>query len=92
MAMGHVVLRWFFVERTTYFDDYVRRYTGLPFLVRSERPSVGIAPPSSSPPRTWEARVRTPRSGRSSSARPLGGTVIPNRFLGFHYDEEGGTR
>jgi nitrate reductase alpha subunit len=34
MAMGHVILREFFVEQTTpRFADYVRRFTDLPFLV-----------------------------------------------------------
>ncbi len=34
MAMGHVILRERFVEKSTpRFDDYVRRYTDLPFLV-----------------------------------------------------------
>ncbi|MFE6446227.1 nitrate reductase subunit alpha [Nocardiopsis dassonvillei] len=34
MAMGHVILKERFVDRTTpRFDDYVRRYTDLPFLV-----------------------------------------------------------
>lgn len=34
MAMGHVILREFFVERQVpYFVDYVKRYTDLPFLV-----------------------------------------------------------
>jgi nitrate reductase alpha subunit len=34
MAMGHVILKEFFVDRTTpYFTDYVKRYTDLPFLV-----------------------------------------------------------
>ncbi len=34
MAMGHVVLREFFVEKTTpYFDSYVKRFTDLPFLI-----------------------------------------------------------
>ena len=34
MAMGHVVLREFFVDRQVpYFADYVRRFTDLPFLV-----------------------------------------------------------
>lgn len=34
MAMGHVVLREFFVDNTTpYFTDYVKRYTDLPYLV-----------------------------------------------------------
>ena len=34
MAMGHVVLKEFFVDRTTpYFQDYVAKYTDLPYLV-----------------------------------------------------------
>jgi nitrate reductase / nitrite oxidoreductase, alpha subunit len=34
MAMGHVILKEFHVERRTpYFDSYVRRFTDLPFLV-----------------------------------------------------------
>ncbi len=34
MAMGHVVLKEFFVDNTTpYFDSYVKTYTDLPFLV-----------------------------------------------------------
>src|SRR3546814_11237963 len=38
MAMGHVILKEFHVDRTTpYFDDYARRYTDMPFLVRLEQ-------------------------------------------------------
>ncbi len=34
MSMGHVILKEFFVDRTTpYFRDYVKKYTDLPFLV-----------------------------------------------------------
>jgi nitrate reductase alpha subunit len=34
MAMGHVILKEFHVDRQVpYFDDYVRRYTDLPLLV-----------------------------------------------------------
>ncbi|WPP34232.1 nitrate reductase subunit alpha [Streptomyces sp. CL7] len=34
MAMGHVILKEFFVDRATpYFTDYVKKYTDLPFLV-----------------------------------------------------------
>jgi nitrate reductase alpha subunit len=48
MAMGHVVLKEFFVERDTpYFTDYVKRYTDLPFLItldeREDEPGV-LAP------------------------------------------------
>ncbi|WP_411285077.1 nitrate reductase subunit alpha [Lapillicoccus sp.] len=35
MAMGHVILKEFFVDRQVpYFSDYVSRYTDLPFLIR----------------------------------------------------------
>lgn len=35
MAMGHVVLKEFFIERQVpYFMDYVRRFSDMPFLVR----------------------------------------------------------
>jgi nitrate reductase alpha subunit len=35
LAMGHVILREFFLTRSVpYFQDYVRRYTDLPMLVR----------------------------------------------------------
>ena len=34
MAMGHVVLKEFFVDHTTpYFEGYVRQFTDLPYLV-----------------------------------------------------------
>ncbi|WP_249383545.1 nitrate reductase subunit alpha [Mycobacterium sp. DBP42] len=34
MAMGHVILKEFFVEKQTpYFTEYVKKYTDLPFLV-----------------------------------------------------------
>ncbi|WP_067687754.1 nitrate reductase subunit alpha [Nocardia jejuensis] len=37
MAMGHVVLKEFFVERTTdYFTNYIKRYTDLPYLITLE--------------------------------------------------------
>ncbi|MFX7934511.1 hypothetical protein ABTK33_20710, partial [Acinetobacter baumannii] len=34
MAMGHVILKEFYIDqRSAYFDDYARRYTDLPMLV-----------------------------------------------------------
>jgi len=38
LAMGHVILKEFYIEKTTpYFDDYVRRFSDLPLLVRLEK-------------------------------------------------------
>ena len=35
MALNHVILKEFYAERTTpFFDDYVRKFTDLPFLVK----------------------------------------------------------
>ncbi|MFI1196447.1 nitrate reductase subunit alpha [Micromonospora sp. NPDC020750] len=46
MAMGHVVLKEFFVERRTpRFVDYVRRFTDLPFLVTLEAGADGAYRP-----------------------------------------------
>jgi nitrate reductase alpha subunit len=42
MAMGHVVLKEFFVDRETpYFTEYVKSYTDLPHLVRLDEASDG---------------------------------------------------
>ena len=42
MAMGHVVLKEFFVDRQTpYFTEYVKTYTDLPHLVRLEEAADG---------------------------------------------------
>ena len=42
LAMGHVILDEFFVKQTTpYFDEYVKKYTDLPFLVKIEHGKPG---------------------------------------------------
>ena len=46
MAMGHVVLKEFFVDKTTpYFDGYVKQYTDLPFLVTLDAQADGSYKP-----------------------------------------------
>ncbi len=45
MAMGHVTLKEFFVDRQVpYFDDYVKKFTDLPFLIRLEESGEGYVP------------------------------------------------
>ena len=90
MAMGHVILREFFVDRQVpYFTDYVSRFTDLPFLVRLEPRGDG----------TYSA-------GKFLTAADLGNTdenarfktvllaadgtpVVPNGSLGFRYGATG---
>ncbi|MEU0684571.1 nitrate reductase subunit alpha [Streptomyces albogriseolus] len=96
MAMGHVILKEFFVDRATpYFTDYVKKYTDLPFLVAlDERDDT---------PGTY-------RAGKFLTAADLGGEhataenaefrtvlldaatgqpVVPNGTLGDRYGEGG---
>ncbi|MDL2059659.1 nitrate reductase subunit alpha [Mesosutterella sp. AGMB02718] len=45
MAMGHVVLKEFFVDRRVpYFEDYVKKFTDLPFMVKLEKREDGFVP------------------------------------------------
>jgi nitrate reductase / nitrite oxidoreductase, alpha subunit len=45
MAMGHVVLKEFFVDRQVdYFSDYVRQYTDLPYLVELDESGGAYTP------------------------------------------------
>ncbi|WP_246010776.1 nitrate reductase subunit alpha [Nocardia mexicana] len=108
LAMGHVILREFFVDRQVpYFTDYVKRYTDLPFLVRLE-------PEDPGPIRAGNDTT-TPRDayrpGKFLTAADLaefatepnaafktvllgddGNPVAPNGSLGFRYGEDGAGR
>src|SRR5262249_51205992 len=45
MAMGHVILKEFWVERrVAYFEDYARRFTDLPLLVTLRPRADGFVP------------------------------------------------
>ncbi len=96
MAMGHVILREFFVDRATpYFTDYVKKYTDLPFLVALDE---------------IDDTPGTYRAGKFLTAADLGGEhataenaqfrtvlldaatgqpVVPNGTLGDRYGEGG---
>ena len=45
LAMGHVILKeWHLAGRSPYFEDYCRRYTDMPFLVRLRPVEGGYVP------------------------------------------------
>ena len=71
MAMGHVMLKEFYVEREVpYFDDYARRYTDMPLLVTlaraRRRRSVADAVPARLRPRR-RGRERRVEDGRATT-------------------------
>ena len=94
LAMGHVILREFFVEQPTpYFYDYVSRYTDLPFLVTlDERPDHTFVPgkfltAADLGDTSENAAFKTVLVDTAS-----GDTVVPNGSLGFRYGESGAGR
>ncbi|HSJ16891.1 MAG TPA: molybdopterin-dependent oxidoreductase [Solirubrobacterales bacterium] len=91
MAMGHVVLREFLVERETpYFADYARRFTDLPFLVELRRRDDGtyaggafvrasdLGDESENP--EWKTVVVDERDGEAR---------VPNGSLGYRWGRRG---
>jgi nitrate reductase alpha subunit len=93
MAMGHVILREFHVDRSVpYFTDYVKRYTDMPMLVRLVRQDgrlvperflraadlAGAAGEANNP--EWKTLAYDERSGE---------LVVPRGSVGFRWGEQG---
>ncbi|HLV57618.1 MAG TPA: molybdopterin-dependent oxidoreductase, partial [Natronosporangium sp.] len=86
----HVILREFFVERTTpRFVDYVRRFTDLPFLVKLE-PHDGAWRPGK-----FLTAADLGHDGQHTAFKPAvwddatGAPAVPNGSLGFRWDGSG---
>ena len=94
MAMGHVILREFHIDRQAdYFRDYARQYTDMPMLVRlvkqGEQLRAGAVP----------ARVRLRRCACDETNNPewktlafdetTGAIVVPQGSVGFRWGEKG---
>jgi nitrate reductase alpha subunit len=92
MAMGHVILREFFVERTVErFDSYVKQYSDLPFLVKLRRG----ADPAARIPERFLTAADLGESGEGAQWKTVfldastGQPVVPNGSIGFRYGESG---
>lgn len=89
-AMGHVILKEFFVERRTpFFTDYVKKFTDLPFLVTLEERDGGYVPSKflrasdlgqGGEGAEWKTVVLDEATGRAA---------VPNGSLGFRWTESG---
>ena len=92
MAMGHVILKEFFVDRQVpRFVDYVKQYTDLPFLVTLREHGTAPTCRTSSSPRPTSA---TSRRGAPTFKTVLldaatGRPHVPNGSLGFRFTESG---
>jgi len=94
MAMGHVILKDFFVDRQVeYFTQYVKRYTDLPFLVTLEPGRDGALRPGKF---LTAADLGGEQAATENAAfktvmldSATGEPVVPNGSIGFRYGEEG---
>jgi nitrate reductase alpha subunit len=93
MAMGHVILREFHVERQAeYFNDYVRQYTDMPFLVRLVESDGRLVPERfvrASDFATSCGEANNPEWKTVAYDEATGEIVVPNGSVGFRWGEKG---
>ncbi|PSK88765.1 respiratory nitrate reductase alpha subunit apoprotein [Murinocardiopsis flavida] len=98
MAMGHVILTEHFVaDRTPGFDDYVRKYTDLPFLVTlAERNGRHVPDKFLTVEQMDESPVGASGAGTANAQwKPVfldeatGAAVTPNGTLGQRWGDDG---
>ena len=90
MAMGHVILSEFLIDRRTpFFVDYIQKYTDLPFLVRLEKRGGAYVTGKN----LTAADLGDDTEG--AAFKPVlidgrtGEVVVPNGSLGFRYNDSG---
>jgi nitrate reductase alpha subunit len=96
MAMGHVILKEFFVDRATpRFVDYVSRYTDLPYLVTLEPADGGAYVPGKFLTSAELDAAELGAADPEAAFRPVlwdtatGGPAVPNGSLGHRFAEAG---
>jgi nitrate reductase alpha subunit len=92
MAVNHVIVKEFYADKTTdYFDDYCKRYTDLPFLVKLEKKGDALVPG-----RFLRASEIEKGEGLENAEWILcvmdgsGEVRIPNGSIGFRWSSQGG--
>jgi nitrate reductase / nitrite oxidoreductase, alpha subunit len=99
MAMGHVVLKeFYFNKRSAYFDDYARRYTDLPLLLRLDETAVADGTRVLAPGRYVRASDFADKLGQDNNPEwksvafdAAGQVVVPNGSIGYRWGPEGRT-
>jgi len=99
MAMGHVILKEFFLDRRTpYFEDYCRRYTDMPMLVRLRKDGDRFVPDryvrQSDLVGGPKSRRKAPKSDRAAwktvaFAEGSDDLVVPQGSIGYRWPADG---
>ena len=93
MAMGHVILKEFYVDRQVpYFIDYARRYTDMPMLVRLVKQDGRYVPERLLRASDFDTKLghdNNPEWKTVAYDEVSGGLVAPNGSVGFRWGEKG---
>jgi len=97
MAMGHVAMKeFYFNKRSAYFDDYARRYTDLPLLLRLKETTLADGKTVLAPDRYVRASDFADALGQSNNPEwktvafdTTGEVALPNGSIGFRWGPEG---
>ena len=93
MAMGHVILREFHLDRQAeYFEDYCRKYSDMPMLVRLERRGDNFVPGRQLRAADLDGALEqknNPEWKTVAIDEASGQPVVPNGSIGFRWGEQG---
>jgi nitrate reductase / nitrite oxidoreductase, alpha subunit len=92
MAMGHVILREFFLDRAVaYFQDYCRRLTDMPMLVRLRRDGARYVPDRYLRQSDLVPRSSSDRADWKTVAidEKTGNPTVPQGSIGYRWPTEG---
>ncbi|HRO14939.1 MAG TPA: molybdopterin-dependent oxidoreductase, partial [Paracoccus sp. (in: a-proteobacteria)] len=95
LAMGHVILREFHLDRQAeYFEDYCRRYTDMPMLVRLDERDGRLIPGRQLRAADLDGLCDTANPDWKTVAfdELSGAPVVPNGSIGFRWSSDGGNR
>ena len=96
MAMGHVILSEFFLDRQCLFPGLRRRYTDMPMLVLLRAATAaGTSPDRYVRHRTWPGALDKPDRAEWKTValdEKTGKLVVPQGSIGFRWPAEGGAK
>ncbi len=93
MAMGHVILREYHLDRQAeYFEEYARKYTDMPMLVRLDEKDGRLVPGRMLRADDFKGKLKeknNPEWKTIGFDRTSGDPVVPNGSVGFRWGEKG---
>ncbi|MDT1060889.1 nitrate reductase subunit alpha [Paracoccus sp. CPCC 101403] len=93
MAFGHVILREYHLDRQAeYFEDYCRRYSDMPMLVRLDEQDGRLVPGRQLRASDFDGglgQANNPDWKTVAIDETTGNVVVPNGSIGFRWGEQG---